>query len=204
MENNMKRYLAMAEWHLRNLPAEKRDKIIKDIRYDMELRKLREGLTEDELILKMDSPRKMAARHGGIDAPMPYREIPPRGREATEETVLIKRPRRSTDGRAHIKDRSAYGPITPGKVLEAFFGVMAAALAISLVPVVGAIALAMVVLGLALPILGATGAALAGAAVMMGVLPAAVPLLHIIIFFIGINFMASINKRDRHTGRRMV
>lgn len=204
MENNMKRYLAMAEWHLRNLPAEQREKIIKDIRYDMELRKLREGLTEDELILKMDSPRKMAARYGGIDTPMPYREIPPRDRKATEETVLAQRPRRSTEGRAHIKGRGSCGPVTPGKVLEALFGVMAAAFAISLVPAVGAIALAMVVLGLALPILGATGAALAVAAVMMGVLPAAAPLLHIIIFFIGINFIASIIKRIRHAGRRLV
>ena len=204
MENNMKRYLAMVEWHLRNLGMDRREQIIKDIRYDMELRKLREGLTEDELILLMDSPRKMAVRYGGIDAPMPFREIPPRDREATEETVLVQRPRRNIDGRAHIKGRSAFGSITPGKVLKVIFGVMAAVFAVSLVPAVGAIALAMVVLGLVLPILGATGAALAVAAVMMGVLPAAAPLLRIIIFFIGINFIASIIKRIRHASRRMV
>ena len=202
MDNNMKRYLAMVEWHLRNLPGEKRDQIIKDIRYDMELRKIREGLTEDELILGMDSPRKMAVRYGGIDAPMPPNEIPPRDSEEAEESHRTKSARRHGDERAPAKADKPFGPISAGNVLKAIFGVMAAIFAISLVPAVGAIALTMVVLGLVLPLVGTTGAALAIAAVLMTVLPGAAPLLRIVIFIIGINFITKVIKRIWRAGNR--
>ena len=76
MKNNMKRYLAMVEWQLRNLPQDKRRQIIKDIRYEMELRKIQEGLTDDELILAMDTPRQMAARHGGLNTPIYAADVP--------------------------------------------------------------------------------------------------------------------------------
>ena len=202
MENNMKRYLAMVEWHLRNLPEDKRVQIIKDIRYDMELRKIREGLTEDELILLMDSPRKMAVRYGGIDAPMPSSAIPPKDFDTAGEAETHGGTRRGTGQGAYVKQSRPFGPITPGSVLKAIFGVMAAIFAISLVPAVGAIALALVILGLVLPIVGTTGAALAIAAVMMTVLPGAAPLLRIVIFVIGINFIAKIIKRIWRAGKR--
>lgn len=76
MEGNMKRYLAMVEWQLRNLPKDRRAQIMKDIRYEMELKKLQEGLTEDEVILAMPTPRQMAAQYGGLDTPMYAEDIP--------------------------------------------------------------------------------------------------------------------------------
>ncbi len=76
MEGNMKRYLAMVEWQLRNLPKDRRTQIIKDIRYEMELKKLQEGLTEDEVILAMPTPRQMAAQYGGLNTPMYADDIP--------------------------------------------------------------------------------------------------------------------------------
>ena len=168
----------------------------------MELRKIREGLTEDELILGMDSPRKMAVRYGGIDAPMPPSEIPPRDYEEAEESDRAKSARRRGDERAPNKADKPFGPITAGNVLKAIFGVMAAIFAISLVPAVGAIALTMVVLGLVLPLVGTTGAALAIAAVLMTVLPVAAPLLRIVIFIIGINFITKVIKRIWRAGNR--
>ncbi len=76
MEGNMKRYLAMVEWQLRNLPKDRRAQIMKDIRYEMELKKLQQGLTEDEVILAMPTPRQMAAQYGGLDTPMYAEDIP--------------------------------------------------------------------------------------------------------------------------------
>lgn len=73
MQNNMKRYLAMVEWYLRSLPPQEREAVMRDIRYDIELRKIREGLTEDELILALGTPREIAEQYGvrTSDAPMP-------------------------------------------------------------------------------------------------------------------------------------
>ncbi len=69
MGSNMRKYLALVEWHLQSLDEKTRSRIMKDIRYDMELRKLREGLTEDELVLAMETPRQLAQKYGGVDIP---------------------------------------------------------------------------------------------------------------------------------------
>ena len=69
MGSNMRKYLALVEWHLQSLDEKTRNRIMKDIRYDMELRKAREGLTEDELILAMETPRQLAQKYGGVDIP---------------------------------------------------------------------------------------------------------------------------------------
>lgn len=76
MEGNMKRYLAMVEWQLRNLPKDRRTQVIKDIRYEMELKKLQQGLTEDELILDMPTPRQLALEYGGLDTPLYAQDVP--------------------------------------------------------------------------------------------------------------------------------
>lgn len=69
MGSNMRKYLALVEWHLQSLDEKTRSRVMKDIRYDMELRKLREGLTEDELVLAMETPRQLAQKYGGVDIP---------------------------------------------------------------------------------------------------------------------------------------
>ncbi|MDO5022539.1 MAG: hypothetical protein Q4E07_04290, partial [Eubacteriales bacterium] len=85
MESNMKRYLAMVEWQLRNLPKKQVERIMQDLRYEMELKKIREGLTEDELILEMETPSEIARKYGGMDTPMYASDV-----EKAEEAALEK------------------------------------------------------------------------------------------------------------------
>lgn len=88
MESNLVKYLALVEWHLQSLDEATRSRVMKDIRYDMELRKLREGLTDDELVLAMETPRQLAQRYGGIDIPT--------------DTGVLRRAERQT-GRQKVK-----------------------------------------------------------------------------------------------------
>ena len=85
MQSNIKRYLAMVDWQLRNLPKKERERIIQDLHYDMELKRLREGLTEDELILSMENPAEMAKRYGGKGEPMYASDV-----EQAEEAAYKK------------------------------------------------------------------------------------------------------------------
>lgn len=64
MSGNMQRYLAMVEWHMRGLRGSERRALLRQIQYDIELKKLRDGLDDDEIILQMGTPRKVAEAYG--------------------------------------------------------------------------------------------------------------------------------------------
>ncbi len=98
MESNMKKYLALVEWQLRNLPKRDRERIMQDLRYEMELKKIREGLTEDELILEMDSPSEIARKYGGVDGPIYDSDI-----EDAEEAALKKEKEKNEKARKRKK-----------------------------------------------------------------------------------------------------
>lgn len=120
MGSNMRKYLALVEWHLQGLDERTRNRVMKDIRYDMELRRMREGLTEDELVLAMETPRQLAQKYGGIDIP-------------TDVEVLHQEEKRTG------KVKEAYDKVQETKgfpLLRVIVGVMIFSLAMKLIPFV--------------------------------------------------------------------
>lgn len=118
MGSNMRKYLALVEWHLQGLDEKTRSRIMKDIRYDMELRKLREGLTEDELVLAMETPRQLAQKYGGVDIPT--------------DVEVLRGPERHTG-----KVREAYDKMQDTKgfpLLRVVVGVLTFFLAVKAIP----------------------------------------------------------------------